>query len=280
MIIILDKTYQDRLAIVTGGANGIGYMLAETFADNGMVVALIDIRADAAAMAAEQICVTTKGEAFAIAADVSEREELVDVAEQLKSHPAPWGIVWINAGVGVGASLIEGNPRAIEWGFSVNALGSIWTAQAFLPHLFSQTGARHIGITVSSAALAPPTPPLTVYAASKHATMGVAEAIRAEAQIHEVETTILCPGLLNTNIWDAARARPDKFGGVRRADPTIATQWREAVKPDAMRADLVAHINQGGGYLTLLPTDNRMQEIDQRMVDLQNSIKFIQEETE
>ena len=57
----------------------------------------------------------------------------MDAAAQLKAHPADWGLVWINAGVGVGAPMIGGQPAAIEWGFGVNVLGAIWTAQAFLP---------------------------------------------------------------------------------------------------------------------------------------------------
>ena len=53
-------------------------------------------------------------------------DALMDAA----AHPADWGLVWINAGVGVGAPMIGGKPAAIEWGFGVNVLGAIWTAQA------------------------------------------------------------------------------------------------------------------------------------------------------
>ena len=53
--------------------------------------------------------------------------------------------------------------------------------------------------------------PLTLYAATKHASLGLAEGLRAEALAENVPMTILCPGLLNTDIWDAARARPEKI---------------------------------------------------------------------
>ena len=65
-----------------------------------------------------------------------------------------------------------------------------------------------------------------------------------------IGTTILGPGLLNTEIWDAARARPDRFGGARNRDPAIAARWREAKSPDLMSPHVIRTIEAGGGYIT------------------------------
>ncbi len=85
---------------------------------------------------------------------------------------------------------------------------------------------RAVCITASSASLSSPSAPLTLYAGSKHATMGVAEAAAAELEAQGIAATILCPGLINTRIWDGARARPDHFGGPRYADDATGEHWR------------------------------------------------------
>lgn len=275
------KALAGRLAIITGAAEGIGAMLAEGFARNGMDVALLDIQEEAAEATAARLRAETGRDCFAVGVDVSDRAALVAAAADLAEKRSDWGVVWINAGVGVGAPLVGGNPRAVEWGYGVNALGAIWTAQAFLPHLFAQNetqkGARHIGFTASSAALAAPQAPLTLYAASKHASLGLAEGLRAEAAAHNVPMTILCPGLLNTDIWDAARARPEKFGGPKRMDPAISAQWKQALKPQTMWPHIAAKIANGGGYLTCLPPGDRRGDIEDRFNMLLQSIVVLDE---
>ncbi len=271
------SNFEGRLAIVTGAAEGIGAMLAEGFARHGMDVALLDIQKEAADATAARLARATGRDCFAMRVDVSDRDAMVAVADDLAEKRSDWGMVWINAGVGVGAALIGGNPRAAEWGYGVNALGAIWTAQAFLPHLFAQSGARHIGFTASSAALSAPQAPLTLYAATKHASLGLAEGLREEAAAQNVPMTILCPGLLNTDIWDAARARPEKFGGPRRMDPAIAGQWRAALKPQTMWPHIVEKIADGGGYLTCLPPGDRRADIAARFDAILDSIVTLDE---
>lgn len=266
-----------RLAIVTGAAEGIGAMLAEGFARHGMDVALLDIQESAAAETAARLARETGRECIAYGVDVSDREALMETAAALHDKRDDWGVVWINAGVGVGAPLIGRSARAVEWGYGVNALGAIWTAQAFFPPLFSQEGPRHIGFTASSAALAAPQAPLTLYAATKHASLGLAEGLRAEAMAENVPMTILCPGLLNTDIWDAARARPEKFGGPKRMDPAISGQWKQALKPETMWPHIAENIVQGGGYLTCLPPGDRRGDIEDRFNALLSSIVVLDE---
>jgi NAD(P)-dependent dehydrogenase (short-subunit alcohol dehydrogenase family) len=239
------EAFKGRLALVTGAGDGIGRMLARTFAAHGMRVAVLDIREDAARDVAAEI----GGGAIALVADVSERTSVVAVADRLKAAGESLALLWINAGVGAGSSLLDGSPRAVEWVYGVNVLGAIWTAQAFVPLMTDTNLPRHVGITASSAAIVSPAAPLTLYAASKHATLGVAEALREELMPRGIGATILCPGLLNTNIWDAARARPQRFGGERRADAAVAGRWHSAQSPDVMVDAIVARVDAGGGYV-------------------------------
>ncbi|MEM7492162.1 MAG: SDR family oxidoreductase [Pseudomonadota bacterium] len=244
------RHYADKLALVTGAGDGIGAMLARNLAKAGMRVCVQDIREDAARAIADEI----GGSAFPLAFDVSDREACLKAAETLKPH-GPLSLLWINAGVGVGSPVISGKPNAVEWAFGVNVLGVIWTAQAFRPLMEIADGPRHVGVTASTASLRPPEGDFPLYATTKHATFAVAEALRGELGQDGIDTTILCPGLLNTKIWDGAKARPDRFGGARHMDPSISAYWDAAKSPDVMWPHIARTIGEGGGYL-ICSTDN------------------------
>lgn len=234
-----------KIAVVTGAGDGIGEMLARGLAQLGMSVGVLDIREEAATRVAGEI----GGGAFPLIADVSDRDALMAAAETVKARGGGLSLLWINAGAGVGANLIEGKPSAIEWAYSVNVLGVIWTAQAFMPLVRETEGARHLGVTASTASLRDPDMPLTLYGATKQASFAVAEGLRNEVAEQGIGTTILCPGLLNTKIWDGARARPERFGGPRSMDPSISKRWDEAKTPDVMWPHIESTIASGGGYL-------------------------------
>ncbi len=238
------REYEGRLALVTGAADGIGRMLATELAKSGMRVVVQDVRREAAEATATAI----GSAASALAFDVGDRDATMAGADALHSRGERLALLCLNAGVGAGSPITAGRPNVVEWAYAVNVLGVIWSAQAFRP-LMADEGPRHLVVTASSAALRSPGGDFPLYASTKHATFAVAEALRAEWARDGIGTTILCPGLLNTNIWDAARARPERFGGPRSMDPSIADRWKQAKSPDAMWPHVRAAIASGGGYL-------------------------------
>lgn len=244
------SAFAGKLAMVTGAGDGIGEMLARELAKAGLRVCVQDIRPDAAARVADAI----GGDAFSSAFDVSDRAAAIEAAERLKSK-GPLSLLWVNAGVGVGSPLLTGKPKAVEWALDVNVRGVIWTAQAFVPLMTDAEGPRHVGFTASTAALRQPEGDFPLYATTKHATFAVSEALMSELAAQGIDATILCPGLLNTKIWDGAKARPDRFGGARHIDPSISKMWDEAKSPDVMWPEIARVIGQGGGYL-VCSTDN------------------------
>ncbi len=262
------NAFQGKLAMVTGAGDGIGAMLARGLAGWGMRVCVQDIRAEAAQAVAEEI---GKG-AFPLAFDVSDREACATAASTLQDKGDPLSFLWINAGVGAGASLLTGRPNVIEWAFSVNALGMIWTAQSFVPLMTDANGPRHVGFTASSASLRPPGGDLPLYPATKHASFAIADGLGAELAKQDIASTLLCPGLLNTNIWDGARARPDRFGGARRMDPAIADRWNKAKSPALMWPHIERTVLSGGGYLTCAPDESTAADAADYARAIQNSI--------
>jgi NAD(P)-dependent dehydrogenase (short-subunit alcohol dehydrogenase family) len=237
--------YFGKLALVTGAGDGIGAMLARGFAQWGMRVAVADIRIDAAAAVANQL----GNGAFPLVFDVSDRDECFEAAKTLKAEGDLLSLLWVNAGAGVGSGLVEGRPSFIEWAMSVNLLGPVWTLQAFAP-LLVDSGLRHVGFTASTASLRQPEAQLSLYHVSKMAAFAAMDGMKAELAAKGVASTILFPGLLNTNIWDGARARPERFGGPRNMDSSISDRWTKAKDPALMWPHIERVVLSGGGYLT------------------------------
>lgn len=242
------EKFRGRSVMITGAGDGIGRMLAEKLASMGMRVCVQDIRKEAA----ENVASAIGSDAFAMTFDISDRDAVAAAASQFEKQHGKLAMLWINAGVGVGASMLEGKPDQVRWAYDVNVLGAIWTAQCFVP-LLDKGG--HVGITASTAALRRPDGDFPLYAATKHGTMAVAEALSGELEARGMATTILCLGLLNTEIWDGAKARPERFGGERRMDPKIANTWRNAKHPDAMWPHIEQVVLGGGGILTCATDD-------------------------
>jgi NAD(P)-dependent dehydrogenase (short-subunit alcohol dehydrogenase family) len=238
------NAFSGKLALVTGAGDGIGAMLARGFAGWGMKVCVQDIRSEAAEAVAAEI----GGGAFPLVCDVSDRAACMAAAETLATKGEPLALLWANAGAGVGSGLINGKAETLEWAFGVNVLGIAWTLHAFAPLMTGDL--RHVGFTTSTAALRPVPPEMGLYPVSKHAAFAVADGLAGELATKGIASTILFPGLLNTNIWDGARARPARFGGERRADPAISGRWREAKDPVLMWPHIEKTILAGGGYLT------------------------------
>jgi len=245
------EQYGGRLAMITGAGDGIGAMLARQLAKAGMIVCIQDIRADAAAAVAEEI----GGDAFPLVFDVSHRDEAMKAAEALSERGDPLSVLWINAGAGVASGLLEGRPDTVEWAYSVNVLGLLWTAQAFVPMMADETGPRHVGFTASTASLFSADGPYPLYAVTKQAAFGLAEGLGPELAAKGIESTLLCPGFLNTNIWDGARARPERFGGPKHMDPAIAGPWRTSKSPDVMWPAIEHSMMNGGGVLVCTTKD-------------------------
>lgn len=214
------RELRDRVAVVTGGASGIGRGMAIAFADAGMNVVVADIEADRAAKVAGELG-ERGARALAVETDVSDRASVEALAERTYADLGAAHVLCNNAGVAVFGPLDQMSDDDWRWLLSVNLEGVVNGLQAFLGRMKAQGGEAHIVNTASGAGLSP-FPVLGAYVATKYAVVGISETLRAELAPANIGVTVLCPGVVSTEIFHSERNRPAALGGSRSATPTRA----------------------------------------------------------
>jgi all-trans-retinol dehydrogenase (NAD+) len=200
------KTVKDKLVLITGGASGIGRLMALDFARRGARVAVWDISGEAL----RSLEAGARQEGLAIrgmVCDASDREEVYRQARALTAELGPVDILVNNAGVVTGLSFLETPDEKILKTFAVNTLAPFWTCKAFLPAMLERdTG--HI-VNIASAAGIIGVVGLADYSASKFAIFGFDEAIRMELRRRKsaVRTTVVCPFFIDTGMFQGVRTR-------------------------------------------------------------------------
>ncbi len=213
------KTFEHKVAAITGAGSGIGRALALELAARGCQLALADIDANGlaetaalAARTAPQLRISTAR------VDVAQREAMHDWAARVASEHARINLIFNNAGVALGASIDGMRYEDLEWIMGINFWGVVHGTKAFLPHL-KASGDGHV-INISSLFGLLATPGSGAYNASKFAVRGFTEALRQELELARLPVSATCvhPGGIRTAI--ARHARTDasirELGGDER----------------------------------------------------------------
>lgn len=221
--------------MVIGGAQGIGRGIALALADERMQVAVLDIEATVAERTAEEL--TAKGvRAIGLRVDVTDEASLAQAAAAVEAALGPVHVLSNNAGVSAPQGPItEKRDADWQWVFSVNLFGIVKAVQAFLPGLRRHGQGGHIVNTSSMAGLiAVPELMVGVYTASKYACTAYCEILRAELAPERIGVSVLCPGLIDTELSrTSARNRPDRFGGPLPVPGAMPEEMRKvAMQPE------------------------------------------------
>jgi len=203
-----------RVAVVTGGGSGIGRGVALTLGAEGMTVAVADVQpSNARAVAAE---IESKGgRALAVDVDVTSVESLAAAAKEIVAQAGGVNLLCANAGVlACVGPLADHSIGDWEYTLSVNVLGIVKTVDAFLPALRASAPDAHIVNTASLGGLtADVRAPIGAYIASKYACVGYSEMLRAELAREGIGVSVLCPGVVASNLTGtSAGNRPGAFG--------------------------------------------------------------------
>jgi NAD(P)-dependent dehydrogenase (short-subunit alcohol dehydrogenase family) len=234
-----------RIAVVTGAASGIGFALAERFANAGMHVVLADVDVDALAAAAERLAAHGV-ETLGVRTDVSDEASVQALAAATTERFGQVHVVCNNAGVMSNGDAWFGPLSAWNWVMGVNFWGVVHGVRAFLPAIAVQPEGGHFVNTASIAGLLPGFG--ASYDASKHAVVAMSEDLYLNMQGAglPIGVSVLCPGWVRTSILDAERNWPGRLG--EKPPPGIGNDIvighvRRVIDegtPPAVIADLVA----------------------------------------
>jgi NAD(P)-dependent dehydrogenase (short-subunit alcohol dehydrogenase family) len=203
------KDFQDKVAVVTGAASGIGRAIAERLAAEGMKVVLADIEEEALAEA-EGVLKAKGATALAVPTYVSQPADVEALAKKTVDAFGAVHVLCNNAGVGpvIGASW-ELTEADWQWVLGVNLWGALHGIRVFLPVMLKQDSEGHIVNTASMAGLLS-APWGATYGVAKHGIVTLSESLHRELAMigAKVKVSVLCPGWVNTRLMDGDRNRP------------------------------------------------------------------------
>jgi NAD(P)-dependent dehydrogenase (short-subunit alcohol dehydrogenase family) len=242
------KTLQDRVVVVTGAGSGIGRALALGFAAEGSKVVLADIE-DSALGQSAQLVADAGAEALPVRTDVADSDSVQALAEATVERFGAVHVVCNNAGVGGGGLIKDQQLVDWRWVIDVNLWGVIHGIHHFLP-LLRQADEAHLMSTASVAGLVA-APGLGPYNASKFAVVATMETLFHEMAADpesNVGVSVLCPGVVNTNIHLSQRNRPEHLRrqrsgaprtDARRRNDNIAAALASGMDPAAVAAQVI-----------------------------------------
>lgn len=196
------RTFEDAVAIVTGGASGIGRAVAQALAARGCDVVIADIDAADAERVANGIR-ERGGRAAAAALDVTDAAAFQALVRDTRARTGRLDYLFNNAGIAVAGEAQDLTLAAWRRIVEVNFMGVVHGVLAAYPAMVSQ-GFGHVVNTASIAGLITG-PGMIGYAATKHAVIGLSKGLRAEAACRGVRVTAVCPGVIRTPILQGGR---------------------------------------------------------------------------
>lgn len=195
-----------KTAFVTGGASGIGFGMVQAFLEQGMSVAVADIREDHLNAAREAL--GSQGEVLFLKLDVTDREAMAAAATTVSERFGKVHVLCNNAGVGQISGPFNTTYDDWDWSIDVNLNGVFNGIHCFLPLIAAHGEGGHV---VNTASVASMLPGGFTYAATKAAVAGLTESMAAELAEHGIGATCLMPGPVRSNIHEVATLRPERF---------------------------------------------------------------------
>ncbi len=231
-----------RVALVTGGAAGIGRLLALELARRGAIPVVWDLDAERVEAAVDALRPLAGGRTRGYVCDVTDAGAVAATAALVQQEVGDPDVVVNNAGVVSGKLLVDLDEASIRHTFEVNTLALYWVTKAFLPAMVA-ANRGHV-VTIASAAGLLGVARQTDYSGSKHAAVGFDESLRVE--LHRtapgIVTTVVCPYYIDTGMFAGVRTRipallpilqPEDVA--RRTADAIARDRRVVVLPPIIR---------------------------------------------
>jgi NAD(P)-dependent dehydrogenase (short-subunit alcohol dehydrogenase family) len=221
----------NRVAVVTGGAGGIGRAMGAALGRAGARVALADVQPEPLARAVDDLKADGL-DVIGVPTDVSTHESVIALRDAVVAAFGTVHILCNNAGIGAGAEgpMWEHELRDWEWAIGVNVWGVIHGINAFVPTMLANGEEGHVVNTSSGNGGISPLPSTPQYAATKAAVVTITECLYGQLANTPVSASVLFPGphMLRTGLFESWRSRPERFAKTRpRQTPYITVEALE-----------------------------------------------------
>lgn len=212
------QDFEGRVAVVTGGASGIGKALSKAFLGEGMKVVIADVEQSALEATAKEL-----GEITPVVTDVSDPDSVQRLADRVFEEFGACHVLCNNAGVGApNLDVWDTTPNDWKWVYGVNVSGVAYGIQAFVPRMLESGEEGFVMNTSSGDGGISPLAEQVIYASSKAAVSIMTECLAAQLtdQNTKLRAAIFYPsgGMLDTGIWTTKRNRPKELARERPVD--------------------------------------------------------------
>ena len=219
--------FAGKVAVVTGGASGIGRSIVKELLASGAKVVVADVEQKALDKLLAEL--DGAGEIMGVVTDVSDGDSVAALADKVYGEHGACHLLFNNAGVAApSANVWEKTVNDWKWVHGVNVLGVIHGIQAFVPRMIAGEEEGHIINTSSGDGGISPLPYQSVYASSKAAVSCISECLSAQLQSEgtNLSASVFYPsgGLLDTGIWTTDRNRPKDLAREKPYDPVPTVQ--------------------------------------------------------
>ncbi|OUS10400.1 hypothetical protein A9Q89_11305 [Gammaproteobacteria bacterium 53_120_T64] len=259
------KDVQGKVAFITGAASGMGLGMARAFSAAGMKVMLGDIQKEPLDAAVAEL--QGQGRDVAgVVVDVTDRDSVFAAAQATVDAFGKVHVCVNNAGVGADGSAEDTSEKNWRWTIDVNMWGVVWGLQAFMPLIKEHGEGGHVINTASMAGMFS-WKNLSAYNASKYAVVAMSETAMAEHTEDNIGVSVLCPGVVNTNLGTSARNRGEDYGGsTDKKSEQMVAMLKKGLNPDVVGEQVLEAIIDDQPYIFTDPglrswVESRFQRI-------------------
>ncbi len=237
------KRLEGKVAVVTGGSSGIGLATAKRFQEEGARLAIAGRNAQMLEEAAKSI----GHGVVAIQADVAKLEDIDRLYQTVAQELGRVDVLFINAGVGKIAPLMDTSESLYDEIFAINTKGAYFTLTKAIPYL-------NDGASIILIALAPITPPwrrpgTSAYSAAKAALRALAQTAAAELAPRGIRVNVVSPGPILTPIFQQAGLRPEQMDE-RLSQVRAAVPLKRLGKPEEVASVVAFLASSDASYIT------------------------------
>jgi NAD(P)-dependent dehydrogenase (short-subunit alcohol dehydrogenase family) len=256
--------FKGKVAFISGAASGIGLGIARALLAEGMHVAVADVRADALHSAARSLD-SQGGRVLPLVLDVTDRAAWAAAREQVIRELGPVRLLASNAGVNFVGPTHQATFEDWDFCLGVNLGGAINAIRTFVPHMIEQRADGHIVITSSVSGLFT-SGGSGCYVTSKFALVGLAESLRADLAPHRIGVSVLCPGPVQSELFESTTAvRPAALaptGSVPVIPPGVERErtpiFSTALTPEHVGRQFVRGVRRNDLYILTHPVLGRV----------------------